>query len=175
MERPKKNNLFLKVFHAIDKIELVTGAIALTGLFLTVIVQIITRVIGIPLSWTEEATRYFFLWMMWIALAGGFNYGESARVMVLVNLVPDAVKIFLKWIYVIVNIGFFGFILKSGYDLVMQQFSMNEMGTAIHIPMAWIGACTPVAGALGIIGVIGSVFVVSKKLTGQEEVGGEES
>ena len=40
--------------------------------------------------------------------------------------------------------------------MVRQQIMMKEMGTALMIPMYIIGICQPVAGVLGIIGVLQS-------------------
>ena len=47
----------------------------LVGLFLflfttTVFLQVLTRfVIQIPLAWTEEVSRYFFIWMVFLGSA----------------------------------------------------------------------------------------------------------
>ena len=52
-------------------------AIMVVGMIFTILVQIIGRVIGHPFPWTEETSRYLFLWMMFVALAAGFNQAES--------------------------------------------------------------------------------------------------
>lgn len=43
-----------------------------------------------------------------------------------------------------------------GWELVMQQKMLNEMGTALRIPMTIIGFCVPLSGVLGITGTIQS-------------------
>jgi len=42
---------------------------------------------------------------------------------------------------------------------MMQQVNMNEMGSALMIPMWIIGASVPVSGILGIIGVVESLVL----------------
>ena len=69
---------------------------------------------------------------------------------------------------------------SSPYKLQKQQIMMNEMGTALKIPMSIIGICQPVAGVLGIIGVLQSFLEYHGKvaITGQQKEekieGGEE-
>lgn len=159
-------HFFFKVVNALaDFILLFT----LGGLFLTVIIQIIGRVIGAPAPWTEEATRYLFLWMMFIALAYGFRFSESARVNVIINLFPKSIKKFFGIIYLVFTIGFFLFITYFGIELVSQQITMHERGAAILIPMAFIGLSVPISGILGVITTIQSIIERPEKIFGGVE------
>lgn len=160
MER--KKSPFSKFFDFIETLENVLVGVCLTGIFFTIILQIIGRETGHPFPWTEETTRYLFLWMMFIALASCFNKAESSRVIIFLNLGPKWLKKFSEILYAIVVIGFFGFMVVYGIQLVNQQISMNEMGTALIIPMAFIGICVPISGIFGIIGTIQS-FLEYKK------------
>ena len=56
----------------------------------------------------------------------------------------------------IIGTLFFGFMIIYGWEVVQQQIMMKEMGTALMIPMYLIGICQPIAGVLGIIGVLQS-------------------
>lgn len=78
MER--KKTAFSKLFDIVDGIENVVLAIMVIGMVVTIMIQIIGRIIGHPSPWTEETSRYLFLWMMFVALAAGFNQAESSRV-----------------------------------------------------------------------------------------------
>lgn len=154
MER-KKTKLS-KFFDIIDLLEDILVGVTLTGLFFTIILQIIGRVVNHSFPWTEETTRYLFIWMMFIALAAGFNRAESSRVVIFLNMGPKWLKKFSEILYFVVVIGFFGFMVIYGGVLVQQQITMNEMGTALMIPMYIIGICVPISGVLGIIGTIQS-------------------
>lgn len=154
MER-KKSSLS-KFFDIIDLIENILVGVSLTGIFFTIILQIVGRETGHPFPWTEETTRYLFLWMMFIALASGFNKAESSRVTIFLNLGPKWLKKFSEILYAVIVVGFFGFMIVYGIQLVQQQISMNEMGTALLIPMYLIGICVPISGVLGIIGTVQS-------------------
>lgn len=154
MER--KKTVLSKVFDAVNALENVVLAIMVTGMIVTILLQIIGRVIGHPFAWTEETSRYLFLWMMFIALAAGFNQAESSRVTLLLTVGPKWLKKFSEILYAVIVVAFFGFMIIYGIEVVKQQIMMNEMGTALQIPMYVIGVCVPISGVLGILGVIQS-------------------
>ena len=122
----KKSPLY-KLFDCVDFLENVIVGVALTGMFFTI-----------------------------MALAAGFNKAESSRVVLFLNLGPKWLKKFSEVLYAVIVIGFFGFMVIYGWELVMQQKMLNEMGTALRIPMTIIGFCVPLSGVLGITGTIQS-------------------
>lgn len=152
----KNNKSLKKFFEAVNKLEEILLIAFVVGMIFTILVQIMGRVIGTPFPWTEEVSRYLFLWMMFVALAAGFNRVESSRVTIFIKKLPKAIQKIVPIIYGIFVLSIFIFMVIYGGEVVSQQLSMNERGTAIKIPMALIGMCQPVAGVLGIIGVIQS-------------------
>ena len=154
MER--KKTVLSKFFDIVNGLENVVLAVMVIGMVVTILLQIIGRIIGHPFAWTEETSRYLFLWMMFVALAAGFNQAESSRVTLLVMVGPKWLKKFSEILYAVVVVAFFGFMVVGGIEVVRQQIMMREMGTALQIPMYVIGICVPVSGILGIIGVVQS-------------------
>jgi len=154
----EKKTVLTRFFGVIDKLENIVLAVMVIGMILTILLQIIGRVIGHPFAWTEETSRYLFLWMMFVALAAGFNKAESSRVTLFLMIGPKWLKKFSEILYAVVVVFFFGFMIVYGSEVVKQQISMGEMGTALQIPMYIIGICVPISGVLGIIGVINSFF-----------------
>ena len=138
--------------------------LALVCLLFVVLLQVGSRLVGITLNWTEETTRFFFLWMMFLAVAAGFNRAESSRVVILVNLLPRPIQMLCTVLYYVVTLGFFGFMVKYGIDLTMQKFAFNEMATAVAIPMGAVMICVPLCGLLGIIGTIQSFLEYPHKV-----------
>lgn len=153
--KEKKSALF-KFFRIVDKLENIVLIVMVVGMILTILLQIIGRVSGRPAAWTEETSRYLFLWMMFIALAAGFNRAESSRVSIFLTMGPKWLKKFSEILYAVIVTGFFVFMIVYGTVVVQQQIAMNEMGTALQIPMYLIGICVPISGVLGIIGVVDS-------------------
>lgn len=170
MEQQKKSDKStVTVFYsAFDKIWDVFISIAIILIIIIVIIQILARFFNIAVPWTEESSRYAFIWMMFIGTALSMRKAEAARVTFFINLFPKIGKKITKILYIVISAGFFIFMVVSGVQLVEQQIMMNEVGTAILMPMWLIGICLPVSGILGIISLIGNVLLDPELLDGGE-------
>lgn len=162
MER-KRSRLSV-LFNVVNKLEDIVLAILVIGMVLVIMAQIIGRVVGRPFPWTEESSRYLFLWMMFVALAAGFNRCESSRVTLFLQIGPKWLKKLSELLYFVVVLAFFAVMLVYGLEVVRQQVQWNEMGTALIIPMWIIGICQPVGAVLGIIGTIQSFLEYRDKV-----------
>ena len=61
MER-KKSKLS-GFFDIVNKMEDFVLAVLVIGMIVVIILQILGRITGHPFPWTEESSRYLFLWM----------------------------------------------------------------------------------------------------------------
>lgn len=162
MER-KKSNLS-GFFDVINKLEDMILAVLVIGMIVVIMLQIIGRLTAHPFPWTEESSRYLFLWMMFVALAAGFNRCESSRVTLLLQVGPNWLKRFSELLYAVFVSGFFVFMFIYGMQVVQQQIQFHETGTAILIPMWIIGICQPIGALLGFIGTIQSFMEYHDKI-----------
>ena len=162
MER--KKSALSGFFNAVNALENILLTLMVVGMIVTILLQIGGRVIGHPFPWTEETSRYLFLWMMFVALAAGFNQAESSRVTLLLQIGPKWLKKASEVLYAVMVIGIFVFMIVWGMEVVKQQIMFREMGTALLIPMYFIGICQPVAGVLGIIGTLQSFLEFHGKI-----------
>ena len=64
MER--KKSALSGLFNAVNALENVLLAVMVIGMIVTILLQIGGRLIGHPFPWTEETSRYLFLWMMFV-------------------------------------------------------------------------------------------------------------
>ncbi|MFU0832640.1 MAG: TRAP transporter small permease [Oscillospiraceae bacterium] len=169
MER--KHSPLSRFFDVIDKLEDILCGSTLVALLLVVLLQVFGRWLGKSFAWTEESTRFLFIWMMFIAVAAGFNRAESSRVTVLLQHLPRIIQKLCTVLYFVFSIGFFCFMAKYGFDLTMQKFTINEMGAAVALPLGFIMVCVPICGVLGVIGTIQSLLEYFKKV----DIGGDKS
>ena len=158
MKKDNSNSLFRKFFGAAEKIELALGGFCLAALFVVVLIGIFSRLANVNTAWYEETTRVFFLWMMWVGVGAGFNHSESSRVTVLVNALPAFLQKICHALYYILNLVMFAALVYFGFRLASQQFNMNEMGSALRIPMWIVGICVPIGSIFGFIGVLNTMF-----------------
>ena len=122
-----------------------------------VAVQIVSRWINTPLPWTEEITRFAFIWLVYLGVGIGFRRAESARVTFLVQLMPSGARHFLAILYVVLCGGFFALMLFAGIDVVRQQIMMTEMATTMDLAMWTIGVSVPVSAVIGLLGLAQAV------------------
>lgn len=158
MENKGSNSPLKKFFRAAEKFELICGGLCLAILFIVILIGIVSRLLRINAVWYEETTRVFFLWMMWIGVGAGFNHSESSRVMVLVNIFPEAFRKVCNFLYYACNLIMFAIIIWFGFRSAMQQMRMGEMGSALRIPMWIVGIAVPVGGIFGFIGVLNTLL-----------------
>jgi len=133
------------------------AGIAVFGVLLVVLLQVASRILGYPVSWTEEATRYLFVWMIFLGLAAGFRTVETARVTVLIALMPRFIRRLSLPIYVVSSVIFFILTGWTGYRLVQQQLMMSETAATLAVPMWLIGTIMPLSSILGVLAIVESL------------------
>jgi TRAP-type C4-dicarboxylate transport system permease small subunit len=135
----------------------VAAGLAVTGILIVVLIQVASRMLGVPVSWTEEGTRYLFVWMIFLGLAAAFRTVEAARVVVLLAMMPAFLRRLSVPIYVGSCLIFFGLMGWTGWLLVRQQYMMNETAATLAIPMWLIGIVMPLSALLGVLGIFDSL------------------
>lgn len=135
----------------------VAAGAACAGILIVVLIQVVGRLVGHPLPWTEEATRFLFIWMVFLGLAAGFRTVESARVVVFLVLGRRLLRHLAVPIYVISSVLFFVLMGWTGTTLVQQQIMMNETAATVPIPMWVIGMVMPVSSVIAILAIIESL------------------
>lgn len=133
------------------------AGIAVFGVLLVVLLQVSSRLFGLPVSWTEEATRFLFVWMIFLGLAAGFRTVETARVTVLIAMMPAFLRRLSVPIYVVSSVLFFALTGWTGYHLVQQQWMMNETAATLAIPMWLIGTIMPLSSILAVLAIVESL------------------
>ncbi len=145
-------------FRFLNRAVNIVACITAFSIFVVVITQIIGRLIGYPAPWTEEATRFIFIWMIFLGISLGYRKAESPRVTILYNNLPKIFQRISRWIYTIGTLVFFLFMLVYGIELMRQQITMNEMSSVLMIPTWIIGVSIPISALIGILHTIQSLI-----------------
>lgn len=133
------------------------AGVAACGILIVVLLQVASRILGAPVPWTEEATRYLFVWMIFLGLSAGFRTVETARVTVFLAMLPRVFRILTVPIYVVSSVLFFALMGWTGTQLVRQQYMMNETSATLAVPMWLIGTILPVSAIAAILAIVDSV------------------
>lgn len=131
--------------------------IAAAGIVVVVLIQIVSRLLGHPMRWSEELTRALFIWMIFIGLAASIRHADSARVTVLMEAFPNSLRKLTLPIYVITCMIFFILMLWTGWTMMRQQLMMNEMIATLGWPSWVIGMVMPISAILSILCLIESL------------------
>ena len=133
------------------------AGLAMAGVILVVLLQVASRLLGAPVSWTEEATRFLFVWMIFLGVAAGFRTVETARVTVFIEMLPTALRRISVPIYVVSSVVFFALTAWTGWTLAKQQYMMNETAATLIVPMWVIGMIMPISAVLAILAIVESL------------------
>jgi len=103
---------------------------------LLVFVQVIFRyVFNDSLSWSEELTRYIFIWQIWLGTSYGFTKNKHIKVEVLYNFFPPVGKKIMSVFANLCFLGFCVFLLANGGKLVQTLLVQHSTSPALKIPM----------------------------------------
>jgi len=132
------------------------AGLAMAGIIIVVLAQVASRLLGVPLSWTEETTRFLFVWMIFLGIGAGFRTVETARVTIFIDKAKSLRQLSVP-IYVVSSVLFFLLTAWTGWKLVKQQFMMNETAATLIVPMWVIGSIMPLSALLTIAAIFESL------------------
>ena len=145
-----------------------------TGMLVTVLLQVVTRFVGESVPWTEELTRNLFVLTVFMGLAVGFRRVEHARMTFLVALLPKSLQSVQVHLCFAGGLVFFVILMHQGTRMVLQQFRSGEMSPASGLPMFLVSLPIPLGALLAIVGQFQSIYLdrnTRRKLLQEDEVG----
>lgn len=141
--------------------------IALLGITVLVLMVPVSMQIGsrffewIPnYMWTEEMSRFFFIWMVMIGATVGVREGLHFDVDIWANPSPALAR-FLRWASRLLIMGFAGVVLYWGIEFT--KFGWNQTSELAELPMWMIFIAWPVAGFFWIAFLIEKMLVDSER------------
>ena len=148
-----------KIIGVISKIQNTFATLLFFCLLLTVSLQIISRfIIQAPIRWTEEGSRFLFLW---VALMGAC-ISVQKRTHFLISIYDvkaiknRALRVFLEVLPEMIVFAFCIFITYYGWLYFLSGFSRR--GIEVPMQMSWVFAAIPVSGITMAIYTVGNIF-----------------
>ena len=125
-----------KIIDWYDKLEKNIFIISLLATTLILFLQVIMRkVFNNSLSWSEELTRYIFIWQIWCGISIAQRQGRHIQVDLIFNIVKGWGKKAVRILASVLNIGFCCFMVYVGCQVVATHWSMGTLSPAMRIPM----------------------------------------
>lgn len=108
---------------------------ALWGIVVIMGIQIIMRyVFKSSLAWSEEVSRYLFIWMVFVGISYGIKNGSHMRIDMLEHFIPKLSKP-LEILADICFIGFSGYMIGPGFTVIKSLIATGQDSPAGEIPM----------------------------------------
>ena len=129
----------LWIYHNIEKtITLLCFAIMCISLS----AQLITRFMGEQLFFTEEISRYAYLWLVFIGLSLGEKDNLHYGVDLLVNTFPKKIRRFIVLLVDLCAVAMYAFLFYWGVRFV--GFNAIMRSPALAMPMTVLNLCVPI-------------------------------
>lgn len=138
---------FIRINDWIIKIAKVVSIVAFILMLLMSTAQILFRFIfNLPLGWTEELSRFMFVWATMIGISIFTRVRAHSTVDVLSMSIPEKFQKPLQLLVDVLCIVFFAVIIVGGF--IMVKVTMNQISPACKIPMGLIYLAVPVSGII---------------------------
>ena len=110
--------------------------------------------------WTEEMSRFFFIWMVMLGATVGVREGLHFDVDIWNDPSP-AVTRFLRWASRLLILAFAGVVLYWGIEFT--QFGWNQTSELADLPMWMIFIAWPIAGFFWVAFLLEKMLIESER------------
>ncbi len=128
-------------------------------------VQVCARyVFGYSLTWSEEVTRYLFIWSSFLSLSYCIKKGISIKLDQVVLLLPETKQAVVRIISYSIELIFFIYMIPFAYSYLMATVESGQVSPACGIPMYVIQVAPMICFILASIRVIQRIVIEFNKL-----------
>jgi TRAP-type C4-dicarboxylate transport system permease small subunit len=141
----------------------------LLGMAVIMGIQVFSRfALGQSLSWTEELTRYLFIWAGFISVSYCTKRCISIKIEQFVARFSRRTKAILKVVNHTIELAFFFYMIPFAFSYMMSAVESGQVSPALGIPMYYIQAAPFVSFVLVAIRIIQRWIIELRVSLGQE-------
>ena len=165
----KPGGFLKKLVFGYDKLEEYVLCASLVLTTLIVFAQIIMRPIK-ALSWSEELTRYIFIWQIWMGVSIAERDDQHIRVELLYSFVKNPkAKAVIDVIATLILVSFSAFLVYVGIELVQQMMTRGNVSGAMRLPMYIVYMVLPLSSFILCLRLLARLYRDCRKAFGKEE------
>lgn len=114
-------------------------------------VQVLMRyTLNYSLTWSEELTRYLFVWSAFISIGYCIKHGISIKIEQLLKVLPKNLAQIVRLTSKFIMLAFFIYVTKSAISIVQSSYASGQVSSALGIPVYMV----QVSAAVGFLGAI---------------------
>ncbi|KGQ37391.1 TRAP transporter small permease [Gallibacterium genomosp. 1] len=119
-------------------------------LVITVSIGIFSRFLtSTPFAWTEELSRFLFIWLAWVSSSLTIARGANITFDILLQSIGDKLGRVPYILVDIISIFYVGLVIYFGYELCINNLLV--FSPLLNIPMWLINLSIPIGGVLMLI------------------------
>jgi TRAP-type C4-dicarboxylate transport system permease small subunit len=151
------------LLRTLDRFELYAGSLFLAIMVTLLFIQIIFRfVFNSALTWSEEISRFAFLFAIYFAASWAAKLNGHIRVTALIDVFPPRVRFvclaFSDLLWILFNLV----VIKYGIDLVMQMIHFPMQSPVMGWSLAAIYSIIPLSFTLMTIRLVQRYYLMLK-------------
>lgn len=146
----------MKVIKWIDSyLEEVLLVIMLLFMMVIMGIQVTARyVFSYSLTWSEEITRYLFIWSGFLSISYCIKRGVSIKIEQIVEFLPKRMFALVRLITYTVEIIFFAYLIPYAWHYILSAVTSHQLSPACGIPMYIIQSSTIISFTLAVIRLV---------------------
>lgn len=156
--------MFIKL---LEKIQLTIGVICLSIFFITIVIQVLTRYMGISVIWTEEVANYSFIWAVFMGAAVMLNRREHFQFDLLLRKLKGKSKSSLTIVNDSILLLFNLAVFIYGIQAVKSFWDYNWVSLPF-MKMWYVWLAVPIMGGTMVIYTISHLIKTVKNFKGEE-------
>lgn len=131
-----------KILHYLDEyLEEFLMVISLIAMTLIMGIQVFSRyILGMSLSWSEEITRYLFIWSAFLSVSLCTRKCISIKIDQFIQLFPKRGKSLWKVLNLTVEFVFFVYLIPYSFIYLKNTIESGQVSPACGIPMYYVQA-----------------------------------
>lgn len=141
--------------------------VVLFSFIMIVFAQTLGRVVKASIFWSEEASRFLFVWLILLGANIGILDGSAIRIDAIEHILPKKACLVVDIIMAIVALVAMGIMLYGGI-LYTQSIGANEFTPTMHIPRHIVTYCVPIGYAFNVWAQALYIVEDVRKLTAKE-------
>lgn len=146
--------MLARTLKAFDRFELVFSNLSLALLVVVLGMQVFFRyVLHTGLTWSEEISRFAFVWFVYVSASLAAQRGTHIRVTLFIRWFPGG-RQYALLLADMIWIAFNACVVMAGVLLIHRTLKYPVYSTALFLPLAWIYLVIPLAHALMILRIL---------------------
>jgi C4-dicarboxylate transporter DctQ subunit len=154
------NKLARNISMVFDKVEKFAVVFLLIGIVVMIFSGVLSRyVFHYSIAFTEELSRFFFLWGALLGASSAFRTGEHSGIPLLANRFSPLGQKLVEIMVALGVTGFMVYLVIMTSSSTMQSYSSGQISTTTEIPVWWINFGMMIAFAVGVVRCIQGFFL----------------